>query len=548
MNAQPAALTSIQVEVIGSALASVCDEMGETLVKTSYSPNIKERRDCTTGLFNADGDVLAQAEHIPMHLGSLIGIIQAIRDRYPFQEIREGDTFIGNDPHTGGGTHLPDIVLATPIFIDGSLTGWATNLAHHSDYAERGHAHIFQEGLRIPPVRFLRDGEYIPEVMDMILVNMQVPQERVADFNAQVAANHLGVTRYRELSARYGPTELEAAGRELMDYTERKVRAGIRTIPNGRYSFSDVFDQVQLDEDFEISLVMTVGDEEIHCEFDGPPQVAAGINLVYTALLSTVLYSVKTVIGPDIPSNAGLARAVTVTAPRGSVLNCVAPAAVNGRIDLCQRVVDLVHGAFAQAVPERVTAASNGAVTGTQYSGIDPRTGKYYVYLETIGGGNGAGACLDGLDGVQAHMTNTSNLPVESLEAEYPLTVLRYELVDGSSGDGEFRGGMGVHRKLRIDHDGCVCEIGMSRLTTRPWGLQGGGPAATAQYVKNGAIHPDTDVLHLERGDELGILTAGGGGYGDPAKRPREQVQRDVREARITQEHAGQAYQLEAEK
>lgn len=547
MTAQTSELTLIQVEVIGSALASVCDEMGETLVRTSYSPNIKERRDCTTGLFNAAGELLAQAEHIPMHLGSLMGIVQAIRDRYRLEDIHDGDTFIGNDPHTGGGTHLPDIVLATPIFVDEKLSGWATNLAHHSDYAERGHAHIFQEGLRIPPVKFMRDWEYIPEVMDMILVNMQVPDERVADFNAQVAANRLGVTRYRELSERYGSDTLRHAGRELMDYTERKVRAGIRTIPNGRYTFTDVFDQVQLAASFDVSLVMTVEDEHIICEFDGPPQVAASINMVYTALLSTVLYSVKTVIGPDIPSNAGLARAVTATAPRGSVLNCIAPAAVNGRIDLCQRVVDLVHGAFAQAVPERVTAASNGAVTGTQYSGIDPRNGKYYVYLETIGGGNGAGECMDGLDGVHAHMTNTSNLPIESLEAEYPLTVLRYELIDGSAGDGQFRGGMGIHRELRVNHDGCVCEVGTSRLTSRPWGLLGGGAGAPSNYLKNESIHPSSDTVPLQDGDTLSIFTAGGGGYGNPTQRPHLQVLRDVQEDRISFQHAQKTYGLDAD-
>lgn len=526
-------LGSVQLEVIGNALESICDEMGEALIRTSYSPNIKERRDCTTGLFNAQGEFLAQAEHIPMHLGSLMGIVRAVTERYPLDEIREGDSFVGNDPHTGGGTHLPDIVLVTPIFVDGDIAGWATNLAHHSDYAERGHEHIFQEGLRIPALRFLRNWEYERDVLELILVNMQVPDERIADFNAQVAANRLGVARYREICNRYGREAVDRAGQELLHYTERKVRAGIRTIPNGTYEFADLFESNEVDEILDISLAMTVDDDEIRFAFQAPPQARASFNLVRTALLSTVYYAVKTVIGPDIPSNGGLGRALTVDAPLGSILNCISPAAVNGRIDLCQRVVDLVHGAFAQAVPERVTAASNGAVTGTQFSGTDPRTGKYYVYLETIGGGYGAGACSDGLHGVQAHMTNTSNLPVEALEAEYPLTVLEYGLVDGSGGTGTHRGGMGIRRTVRIDHDDCIAEVGMSRLRTDPWGLRGGGPGARASLAVDGSDRSDQRVFSMTSGATLSVVTAGGGGYGNPGDRSPEAQSSDVREDRV---------------
>lgn len=535
-------LSAVQLEVIGNGLESICEEMGEALIRTSYSPNVKERRDCTTGLFNAEGDFLAQAEHIPMHLGSLMGIISAVLTRYPVQEIREGDTFVGNDPHTGGGTHLPDIVLVTPIFVDGAIAGWATNLAHHSDYAERGHEHIFQEGVRIPPVRLLRDWQYEREVLDLILVNMQVPAERLADFDAQVASNRLGVARFQEICARYGRNAVDLAGRELLDYTERKVRAGIRTIPNGEYTFQDVFESNEVPGEFELSLRMTVEDEHIRFDFDAPPQVRASFNLVRTALLSTVYYAVKTIVGPDIPSNGGLGRALEVSAPVGSILNCVSPAAVNGRVDLCQRVVDVVHGAFAQAVPDRVVAAANGAVTGTQFSGIDPRHNRYYVYLETIGGGYGGGACFDGLDGVQAHMTNTSNLPVEALESEYPLTVLEYALIDGSGGAGEHRGGMGIRRVVRVNHDDVTVEVGMSRLTTEPWGLFGGQPGTRARLVADGVEANQQRVLHLGDGSVLAVSTAGGGGYGEPKKRPREEVVRDVREGRIDSDTATTVY------
>lgn len=545
----PVTLNPVQVEVIGSALESLCDEMGETLVKTSYSPNIKERRDCTTGLFNADGELLAQAEHIPIHLGSLMGIVRAVKERYPIEEITDGDSFLGNDPHTGGGTHLPDIVLITPIFVDGVLSAWATNLAHHSDYADRGHRHIYQEGLRIPPVRFLRNWEYVGEVMDLVLVNMQVPAERVADFNAQVAANRLGVRRYRELAARYGQDVLAEAGHLLLDYTERKVRVGIGSVPNGQYVFTDTYENNELDDPLELRLTMTVHDDALQFAFEAPPQVAASINMVRTALLATVYYAVKTIVGPTIPSNDGLGRPIEVQAPLGSVISCVSPAAVNGRVDFCQRIVDLVHGAFAQVVPDQVLAASNGAVSSMQFSGIDPRTGEYYVYLETIGGGYGAGACLEGMDGVQAHMTNTSNLPVESLEAEYPLTVQRYELVSFSGGEGEHRGGMGIHRQIRVDHDDCVCELSTSRLLTRPWGLLGGGAGSAARLIsgdteltRGGPGVPIGRALTMNNAESVSIHTAGGGGYGDPRRRPAERVSRDVREERLHPDVAAEVY------
>lgn len=531
----PSRLDPVQVEVISSALSSICDEMGETLVKTSHSPNIKERRDCTTCLFDTDGNVLAQAEHIPIHLGSLIGIVRAVLDDYSVDEIKDGDSFVGNDPHTGGGTHLPDIVLVTPVFVDGVLRGWVTNLAHHSDYADRGHAHIFQEGLRIPAVRFLQDWDYVPELMRVFLTNFQVPAERVADFDAQVAANKLGSRRLQQVFARYGTEMMVAAGRELLDYTERKIRAGIKTIPNGTYTFEDVFDCNEISEALPLQVTLTVHEDSLHFDFQAPPQVRAGVNMVWTALLATVSYAVKTVVGPDVPANGGLYRAIHLDAPRGSLLNCVAPAAVHGRTQACQRVVDLVLGAFAEAVPDRVTAASNGAVTSVTFSGTDPRTKRFYVYLETIGGGLGAGCGNDGLDGVQAHVTNTSNLPVESLEAEYPLTVKRYALVDGSAGSGTLRGGMGIERTIEVEHDDCSCDARIARTSSRPWGLQGGKPGEGSRLELNGSSEGVTsNRLSLSRGDQLAVFTAGGGGFGDPKNRPASQLDRDRREHRLT--------------
>jgi N-methylhydantoinase B len=522
-----AAVDPITVEVVGSALASIVEEMGETLVRSSYSTNIKERRDCSTALFTTAGETLCQAEHIPMHLGSFIGFVPHVLERHPVAEIRPGDVFIGNDAYEGGGTHLPDIVLAEPVFVDGEIIAWALNTAHHSDFADRGHAHIFQEGLRIPPIRLYRAGELQKDVEDLILLNCQVPRERLSDLRAQMAANRLGVQRLRDLAAKYGVARLLAAGEALMTYAERKMRAGLAAIPDGTWTFSDVFDNPEIDGEIELSVAVTIRGDEIELVFEAPPQMRAGFNMTHTALLSTVYYAVKSVVDPTILPNAGLARPITVRAPEGSILSCRAPAAVFNRIGPCQRVVDLIHGALARVVPERLVAACCGTVMVAGFDGVDPATGEAWIYLETIGGGGGARATKDGLDGIQVHMTNTSNLPVEALEIEYPLTVLRYELAEGSAGRGRQRGGLGLRRVYRAEAD-CRIEIDTSRLRSTPWGLAGGGAAGGSRLELEAGTPPlVAGRSRLAAGETLSIVTPGGGGYGDPAERSPEAVARD---------------------
>ncbi|MDO9711591.1 hydantoinase B/oxoprolinase family protein [Paracraurococcus lichenis] len=532
----------ITVEVIGSALSSIVEEMGEALVRASYSTNIKERRDCSTALFDLAGRTLCQAEHIPIHLGSFIGIVEHILKRHPMSGMRPGDVFCGNDAYEGGGTHLPDIVLAEPIFVGERMIGWAVNLAHHSDFADRGHAHIFQEGLRIPPIRLYKAGELQRDVQELILLNCQVPRERLSDLRAQMAANRLGVQRMQALCAKYGTEVVLAAGDALLDYAERKMRAGIAAIPDGTYRFEDRHDSPEIAGELPLSVEIEVRGDAMRLHFDGPPQVRAGINMVMTALLATVYYAVKTVVDPTLLPNAGLARPLTVTATEGSVVNCTHPAAVNARLSTCQRVVDLIHGALAQAVPERVTAAHNGACVVASFVGRQPGTGEPWVYLETIGGGFGARATKDGLDGVHVHTTNTSNLPVEALEIEYPLTLMRYELVDGSGGAGTHRGGMGLRRVYRAEAD-CRLRVDGSRLHSAPWGLQGGLPGGKGRFV----FAPDVTPFALGNGDLkagqwVEIITPGAGGYGAPSGRTREAVARDVAEGRLTAEEAARIY------
>jgi N-methylhydantoinase B len=522
----------ITIEVLGSAFASIGEEMGEALVRASYSTNIKERRDCSTALFDTEGNTLCQAEHIPMHLGSFIGILPHILKRHPIEDMRPGDVFCGNDAYEGGGTHLPDIVLAEPVFFEGRIVAWAVNLAHHADFADRGHAHIYQEGLRIPPIRLYRAGVLQQDVQELILLNCQVPRERLSDLRAQMAANRLGVQRMQALCARYGLETVLAAGSALQDYAERKMRAGIAAIPDGTYRFADCFDCPELDRELEFAVTITVAGEEMHLHFESPPQVRAGINLVFTALLSTVYYAVKTVVDPTILPNAGLARPIRVTAPAGTVLHCVHPAAVNGRTGTCQRVVDLIHGALAEAVPGRVIAACNGAVTSATFVGARPEDGGLWVYLETIGGGSGARATKDGLDGVHVHVTNTSNLPVEALEGEYPLSVLRYELVNGSGGAGRQRGGMGLRRVYRAEAE-CRVRLDGSRLRSAPWGLAGGMPGGKGEFRLGPGVAPfDHGAGALRPGDTIEIITPGAGGYGPPAERTPEQCLRDIAEER----------------
>jgi N-methylhydantoinase B len=532
------AVDPITVEVIGSALSSITDEMGEALIRASYSTNIKERRDCSTALFDTQGRTLCQAEHIPIHLGSFLGVLDAVLKRHPVDGMRPGDVFVGNDAYEGGGTHLPDIVLAEPIFVDGAIIAWAVNLAHHADFADRGHAHIFQEGLRIPPIRLYREGVLVQDVMELILLNCQVPRERLSDLRAQMAANRLGVARMQALCAKYGTGTVLAAGEALLDYAERKMRAGITAIPDGTWHFQDVHDSPEITGELKLSLTLTVSGDTMTLDFDGPDQVRAGINMTYTALLATVYYAVKTVVDPTLLPNAGLARPLTVRAREGSVLNCVLPAAVNARLSTCQRVVDLIHGALAQAVPARVTAAHNGACFVASFVGRQPVSGEPWVYLETIGGGFGARATKDGLDGVHVHTTNTSNLPVEALEIEYPLTLMRYELVDGSGGPGEHRGGMGIRRVYRAEAE-CRLRLDGSRFLSAPWGLRGGLPGGKGRFVFGPGVQEfQLGNGTLRAGEWVEIITPGGGGYGPPSRRDRALLARDLAEGRINERTA----------
>lgn len=534
-------LDPITVEVISAALHSIVEETGEALIRASYSTNIKERRDCSTALFDTAGQTLCQAEHIPIHLGSFIGIVPHILKKHRVEEMRPGDVFVGNDAYEGGGTHLPDIVLAEPIFVDERIVAWTVNLAHHADFADRGHAHIYQEGLRIPPVRLYRAGTLQQDVLELILLNCQVPRERLSDLRAQMAANRVGVQRFQALCAKYGTDTVMAAGAALLDYAERKMRAGIAAMPDGCWSFEDVFESVEIPQQLPLKATVRIAGDRMTLDFESPDQLRAGLNMTYTALLATAYYVVKSVVDPTILPNSGLSRPLTITAREGSVLNCVHPAAVNGRVQTCQRVSDLILGALAQAEPERVTACSNSVCTVATFIGTKPEDRSIWVYLETMGGGGGARATKDGLDGVHMHVTNTSNLPVEALETEYPLTLLRYELVEGSGGVGTHRGGMGLRRVYRADQD-CRVRVDVSRISSRSWGLYGGGPGGHGGIECGPGVAFERDNAVLKAGQWFAVISPGAGGYGPPARRTHEAVARDLAEGVVDPETARTVY------
>ena len=527
----------ITLDVIGSALLSIAEEMGEVLIRSSYSSNIKERQDCSTAVFNLAGEVVAQAEHIPMHLGSLIMIVHEVLKRYPIRGLRDGDVFIGNDPYTGGSTHLPDITVASPVFHDGVPVGFVANIAHHADGSGRETRSIWDEGLRIPPIRIVEAGRLREDVMELLLLNFRLPRERRGDFRAQFAANRIGAERLAELLRRYGRDTCLAAMQELLAYGERKIRAALAAVPEGVYAFEDFMDDDGASgPPVPIRVRIDVRGGEIALDFAGTGgQVPGDINVVYLALVATVYYALKALLDPTIPANGGFYRAIRVTAPERSIVNAQPPAPVAWRTQTCQRIADVVFGALAPALPDRVIGATNGANSAWVFSGTDPRTGQYYVYLETIGGGSGARATKDGLDGVQVHITNTSNLPVECLEMEYPLLVEDYALVPGSGGDGAHRGGLGLKRTIRVLRGESTFLGTLDRGRFAPWGVFGGAAGGTGSLVLNDTTPLGSKIAgrQLREGDAVTIVTPGAGGYGPGGQRDPALVERDRREGKI---------------
>lgn len=551
----------VSVEIVGNLLLSIAEEMGAALIRSAYSSNIKERKDCSTAVFDVEGNMVAQAEHIPMHLGSMLTIIDEIYKKYKKENIKKGDMFIANDPYSGGGTHLPDITLAAPVFFNNKIIAWVANIAHHSDVGGKvpgstsGDAiSIFQEGIRIPIIKFVENEKINEDIKDYILINCRTPKERKGDLQAQVAANRVGVNRIAEVYKKYGD-KLKIYMNELLNHSENRLSNKIKCIPDGAYNFKDYMDDDGInDEKIPIEVDITIKNNHMKLDFSkSSSQVSGPINVTYNGLLATVFYTIKSLIDPNIASNAGIYRVFDVIAPEGTIVNALPPSPVGERIDTCMRVVDVIVGAMAEAIPERVIAACNSACTTATFSGIDPRSDEFFVYLETIAGGSGASEIKDGMSGVQVHLTNTSNLPIEALEIEYPLLVERYCLRVNSGGDGKNRGGLGIRRDIKT----LVPDITFSALSDRqkfkPWGLKGGLSGEEGAYYhisgnKKEQLSSKESNLELKKGDMISVQTPGSGGFGNPKERDKEKVKKDVIEGKITFQKAKEIYGVEFNK
>lgn len=551
-------IDSITVEIIGNLLLSIAEEMGAALIRSSYSSNIKERKDCSTAVFDAEGQLVAQAEHIPMHLGSMSDSIRSILRKYPREQIEDGDMFVANDPYNGGGSHLPDLVFAAPVFANGELIMWVANIAHHSDIggivpgSTSGEVTtIFQEGLRLPPVRVCRRGKVIRDVFDLIIANCRTPEQRTGDLNAQVAANLTGIRRVREAYQKYGEQLLEAAN-DLQDYAENALRAGIRKIRNGKYHFVEYVDdppETPKDGEITIDVEIDVFEDTMRLDFSrSSPQVNSNINITYNGLVTTVFYTLKALIGPKIPSNAGIFRVFEVVAKPGTIVSSVAPAPLGERMSSCQRVVEAILGALYPAFPEAVPACSHDGGTSVNLSGQNPRTGELFIYPEGVAGGEGAFSYRDGMNAIQVHMTNTSNQPIEALEAENPIIVESYSLIPDSGGAGKHRGGLGIERVFGVLTDSVMFTGHGGRMRIPAWGQEGGKPGKVGGFYlrrKEGeSIHLPSmcDHVVINRGDHLIVRTPGGGGFGDPRQRDSEALRRDIEDGRVTQEAAEREY------
>ena len=547
----------VTLEIISNALRSITDETFVALMKSAYSTNIKERRDHSTAIMDAKGRLVVQAaQALPIHIASMSGLIACLLDKYG-GDVHEGDLFIANDPHTAGGTHLPDINYAMPVFVEGALFGFVANLAHHADVGGMapgsmagGMSEIFQEGLRIPVVRLFRRGELQRDVLDLLLLNVRVPEERRGDHYAQIAACRLGARRLREVVAHYSTGVIRTAFDEIIARTERRLRDAVAGVPDGEYRFEDVLDGDGAGTaDVPIRLEVTIAGDRAHFDFAGTsPQVRGNVNVTMNATQAAVCYALKAMLDPEVPNNQGVLAVADIDAAPGTLLNARFPAPVASRAHTCQRIIDVVLGAFAQALPGKVIGAANGANTTAVFSGIDPRSGKGYLYLETLGGGMGARAARDGKDGVQVHITNTSNLPVEAIEQEYPLRVEEYGLIEDSGGAGRRRGGLGLRRVVRpVGHD-CIFNGVGERFRHRPWGVFGGEPGASGRFLLRDAGGTETKLPdkcgehRLARTEAVVIETPGAGGYGPPAERDPVLVAADRESMKFTEAFIAKYY------
>ncbi len=523
----------VKLQIFKSLLQEAADEMGVTLRRSAFSPNIKERCDFSCAIFDAHAGLVAQAAHIPVHLGSMPrSVSSAVR----FHQFQKGDVVILNDPFHGG-THLPDLTMVEGVFLDDDEPAfYVANRAHHADIGGTSPGsmglceNIHQEGLIIPPVVFCESDAVNTDVLDLILANVRTPAERKGDIFAQLSAGRRGVLRIRELAQRFGQEELARYCKELVSYSERMMRTAVSRIPDGTYAFEDCLDDDGFDSGpLRIALKLHISGNGAQLSFEGTAAQTRGpVNCPFAVTVSAVFYCFMALADsfddiPDLPANAGALRPIRIDAPVGSLLNAVYPSAVSaGNVETSQRIVDVVLGALAQALPEKIPAASAGTMSNLAIGGADLNTGRNFTYYETIAGGSGASRGAHGVSGVHTHMTNTLNTPVEAIEQAYPLRVRSYKIRRNSGGKGRRRGGDGLVREIELLSD-CHVSILSERRAGAPYALAGGSPGKPG---RNTLIKPDGKKVKLPgktsfdapAGSIIRIETPGAGGYGRKRK------------------------------
>ncbi len=511
-------------------LSAIPEEMGQVLEYSACSPNIKERRDHSCALFDAQGRLIAQAEHIPVHLGAMPYLMEWLLERV---EWCEGDMVLTNDPYRAG-THLPDWTLVAPVFVEGVLVGFVANRAHHADTGGSVPGsmpiarEIYEEGLRIPPVHILRWNELQLPLLELILNNVRTPEERKGDLMAQIGANRIGILRLQQLLESEGVALWRERWEQLLTYSEQITRAVLAQIPEGEYPYEDFLDddgRGNLNLPIRVCLRVPDGELGTVCfDFTGTaPATEGGLNAPEAVTRSACYYVVRCLMGSEVPTNGGCWAPVRVLAPEGTLVNAVLPAAVaGGNVETSQRIVDTVLSALAKALPDRIPACSQGTMNNLLFGGYDPYRKRTYVYYETIGGGAGACATADGASGIQVHMTNTRNTPIEAIESAYPVRVLEYRYAERTGGAGKYRGGDGIVRTFQF-----LADTTLTLLTERrrraPMGTQGGKPGKRGQNLLHMEGEMDAEmvkgVLRVHAGTVLTIRTPGGGGYGQPTMR-----------------------------
>ncbi len=544
------AVDAISLEVFKNLFISVSEEMGVALQRTAYSSNIKERRDYSCALFDSAGQMVAQAAHQPVHLGAMPASVQAALDTFP-PALRPGDMVILNDPYLGG-THLPDITLVAPVYIEltpeiapevtsgetppktkgKELVGFVSNRGHHADVGGMTpgslplSTELYQEGLIIPPVKLARGGRINQAVVQLICRNSRTPEERKGDLAAQVASIRVGERRLQEITQRYGIAETQEHMAALLDYSERVTRRAIRDIPNGVYRVLDYMDDDGLTEQpVPIRVAITVADDSMTVDFTGTsPQRPGCINAPQAVTVSACLYVIRCVVGDEAPANQGCLRPLEIITPRGTLVNPEPQHGVaGGNVETSQRITDVLLAALAQALPNLIPAASQGTMNNLLIGGHDLNRDKPFVYYETIGGGMGARPNQDGISGIHTHMTNTLNTPIEALEFAFPLRMKRYALRRGTGGAGKFSGGDGIVRDVEFLAPARVTILSERRKYT-PQGLHGGHHGQPGENVLLRGGYEEVrlagkETLDVEAGDVLSIRTPGGGGWGKPEDR-----------------------------